>query len=255
MYEPFSGRPIHQNYSDQLLRHFNLMSDSLSFAVHFECPSDRVLMPVLERAGNDPYMFHDARVDDSLALYVLWSSGLMGIKEDPQDVAQEVKCGFRDFLSKINYGEIRLRYPEGAGRLNGQGVLYAECFDNLGGHPSRTYFGHDSIVDVKSFWGNVPEIKFDADEGYIATGRILGELFDPKEIYNNFSDCDGVKDYFKGEFDYYFKGGLLPGALGYDVSKPSELQEYKQNVTAFWVFAMTQGYTTMLIQDMYKLMS
>lgn len=253
MYEPFSGDPLHHNYSDQLLDHFGLNSDSDSFFVAFEEPNHKAFMSVSERVLEISNSYFSKSVLDSLALYTFWLSGLMGVVKDPSELTPDVKYVIRDFLENIDYHSLSLRLPQSTYSLRSEDLLWQERSSNISERLSDTYFGI-STTYVDHFWGNIPAIEFDADEGFKSSGNILGQLFKPSQIYKDFSLCYGVQYYFEAEFDYYFKNGVLPIRLGYNTSDQSQMKLYKENVISLWAFAMTQGIASNIIRDLYKLM-
>ena len=111
MYIPFSGQSLHQNYYDRLLEHFNLLSDTSSFAVFFEEPNHQAFISMCRKAMENVNLFYDDNILHSLALYAMWNSGLMGVNIDPINLPDEQKCGFRDFLKLHTYTDITVNYP------------------------------------------------------------------------------------------------------------------------------------------------
>lgn len=253
MYTPFSGEPLHHNYSDRLLQHFGLQSNSSSFAVFFEEPNHKAFMSMCQETKKNAKLLYSDNILHSLALYTLWLSGLMGVNVDPIALSNEQKCGFRDFLKTHNYTKLGLNFPTYISSLNCEDTLSTERYQNLEGRLSSTYLRYDEI-DVTHFWGNIPEIRFDDQQGFLLTGRIIGELFDPQRVYKAFKSTDGVKTYFSTQFDYYFKDGMIAQAVGYDTSNRQDRERYRKKLIAFWSFAMTQGITTRLMIDLYKVL-
>jgi len=198
-------------------------------------------------------LFYADNIVHSLALYTLWGSGLMGVNVDPFTLSDEQKRGFRDFLRLHDYTNMALNLPSYVDSLNCEDTLSTHRYQNMDGRLSSTYFEQDDIY-AGHFWGNIPEIKFDDQRGFVPTGRIIGELFEPSHLYKMFKSADGVKDYFTEQFDYYFKNTLIVDALGYDNNNTKDMKRYRKNVTAFWSFAMTQGLTTRLMIDLYKIL-
>jgi len=253
LYEPFSGEALHHNYSDQLLRHFGLLSNSRSFAVFFEEPHYGAFKAISLQMGDEAEWIYSENIVHSLATYALWRSGLMGSNEDPIDMADDKKCGLRDFLKTHDYDSLRLRLPSSTQSLNFEDVLSYAKYENLDGRLSSTYFGHDDTY-VEHFWGNIPEIEFSETIGLKPTGRLIGQLFAPEMFYAKFKNNDGVGTYFSEQFDYYFNDGLIGDALGYDKNNPQSREQYRKRVISFWVFAITQGLTTNLVLDIYKML-